>query len=90
MSKFIKDEAYLDCDENTSNAGDWDKALSLCRQLQEEVSEKVGLTASFGIGTTRVIAKMSSEINKPNGIFRVLPDEINSFSMKGASEKFQG
>ena len=71
------DEAYLDVTQYVN--GDWDQALSLCRQLQEEVYQKVGLTASFGIGTTRVIAKMSSEINKPNGIFRVLPDEINSF-----------
>jgi nucleotidyltransferase/DNA polymerase involved in DNA repair len=33
----------------------------------------------LGIGPTRIIAKMSSEVNKPNGIHRVLPDEVSDF-----------
>ena len=53
--------------------------MALARRLQRSIHEKVGLTASFGIGSTRIIAKMSSEINKPNGIHRVLPDEISDF-----------
>ena len=71
------DEAYLDITEVVD--GDWDEAMALARRLQRSIHEKVGLTASFGIGSTRIIAKMSSEINKPNGIHRVLPDEISDF-----------
>ena len=71
------DEAYLDITEIVD--GDWDEAMALARRLQRSIHEKVGLTASFGIGSTRIIAKMSSEINKPNGIHRVLPDEISDF-----------
>ena len=71
------DEAYLDVTNFVD--GDWDKALALCRELQGEIVEKVGLTASFGIGSTRILAKMASEINKPKGIFRILPDEISEF-----------
>jgi nucleotidyltransferase/DNA polymerase involved in DNA repair len=78
--KFEKasiDEAYLDITESVD--GDWDSAFALCRKLQQSIYKKVGLTASFGIGPTRILAKMSSEINKPNGIFRILPDEIQEF-----------
>lgn len=78
--KFEKasiDEAYLDITETVD--GDWDSAFALCRELGQEIFKKVGLTASFGIGPTRILAKMSSEINKPNGIFRILPDEIQDF-----------
>ena len=71
------DEAYLDVTEITG--GDWDEAMALARRLQRTIFEKVGLTASFGIGPTRIIAKMSSEVNKPNGIHRVLPDEVTEF-----------
>jgi len=79
-NKFEKasiDEAYLDITESVN--GDWDSAFALCRELQQAIFKKVGLTASFGIGPTRILAKMSSEINKPNGIFRILPDEIQEF-----------
>ncbi|MDG1546476.1 MAG: DNA polymerase IV [Candidatus Poseidoniaceae archaeon] len=78
--KFEKasiDEAYLDITDSVD--GDWDSAFALCRKLQQAITNKVGLTASFGIGPTRILAKMSSEINKPNGIFRILPDEIQDF-----------
>ena len=71
------DEAYLDVTNFVD--GDWDAALALCRKLQEQIVDQVGLTASFGIGSTRILAKMASEINKPKGIFRILPDEINEF-----------
>ena len=71
------DEAYMDVTEKVD--GDWDEAMALARRLQRMIHAKVGLTASFGIGSTRIIAKMSSEVNKPNGIHRVLPDEIQAF-----------
>ncbi|MDP6224750.1 MAG: DNA polymerase IV, partial [Candidatus Poseidoniaceae archaeon] len=71
------DEAYMDVTEKVG--GDWDEAMALARRLQRTIHTKVGLTASFGIGSTRIVAKMSSEINKPNGIHRVLPDEIQAF-----------
>lgn len=71
------DEAYLDVTEYCD--GDWDKSLALASELQAEISEKLGLSTSFGIGPTRILAKMGSEENKPGGIHRTLPDEIESF-----------
>ena len=70
------DEAYLDVTESVD--GDWDAAMALAKSLQQEIQTSLNLTASFGIGPTRILAKMSSEVNKPNGIFRVMPDEVGA------------
>ena len=77
FEKASIDEAYLDV--TVTVEGDWDAALALAGQLQKAIKEAVNLTASFGIGPTRIVAKMSSEVNKPNGIFRVMPDEVADF-----------
>ncbi len=71
------DEAYLDVTDYCNN--DWDKALALTRELQSEIMDKLGLSTSFGIGSTRILAKMGSEENKPAGIHRTLPDEVLTF-----------
>ena len=71
------DEAYLDVTEYCQ--GDWDIALAFARQLQSQIMEELGLSSSFGIGPTRILAKMGSEENKPSGIHRTLPDQIESF-----------
>ncbi len=77
FEKASIDEAYLDVTEHVS--GDWDAALALAMNLQQKIKEVVNLTASFGIAPTRLVAKMASEVNKPNGIFRVMPDEVQAF-----------
>ena len=71
------DEAYLDVTEYCEN--DWDKAMVFAKKLQNSIQEKLGLSTSFGIGPTRILAKMGSEENKPGGIHRTLPDEIQDF-----------
>ncbi len=63
------DEAYLDVTE--SSDGDWNTAERIARDIQKEIFDEIRLTASFGIGQNRVIAKMASEVRKPNGIFMV-------------------
>lgn len=71
------DEAYLDITQSCK--GNWDTALLICENLKLEIYQKTGLTASFGIASTRILAKMCSEENKPNGIFRLMPDETMTF-----------
>ena len=71
------DEAYLDVTEATG--ADWDKALALCEGLQREIVDATGLTASFGLGPTRLLAKMSSEERKPQGLFRLMPGDASAF-----------
>ena len=71
------DEAYLDVTEYCN--GDWDLALAYAGDLQNRILQELGLSASFGIGSTRILAKMGSEENKPGGIHRTLPDQLESF-----------
>ena len=71
------DEAYLDITEYCE--GDWDKALAFAKRLQTKIMNELGLSTSFGIGSTRILAKMGSEENKPAGIHRTLPDLIEAF-----------
>ena len=71
------DEAYLDVTEICTN--DWDKAVAHATKIQNEIYSKLSLSASLGIGPTRIIAKMGSEVNKPGGIHRILPHECHDF-----------
>ena len=63
------DEAYLDVTESvTLDQG----AGGIARRLKERVRDEVGLTISVGVATRKSVAKIASEIDKPDG-FRVVP-----------------
>jgi DNA polymerase-4 len=64
------DEAYLDVTEQTSN---WEAAIELARQLQRQVREKVGLSASLGVASNKLVAKVASDRDKPGGLTAVPP-----------------
>ena len=71
------DEAYLDVTDYC--ASDWNRAEELCRKLQQLILDDISLSASFGIGPTRVAAKMASEARKPGGVFLVPPGGLQEF-----------
>jgi DNA polymerase IV (DinB-like DNA polymerase) len=71
------DEAYLDVTECCES--DWNRAEALARRLQQRILDELQLGASFGIGPTRVAAKMASEARKPAGVFLVPPDGLEQF-----------
>lgn len=47
--------------------------MSVAHRLREEIHEHTGLSASIGIGTSRLVAKVASDLAKPRGIFMVAP-----------------
>src|SRR5262245_24868716 len=65
------DEAYLDFSQ-LSQATDADgslvKSLPLARQLKERIREERQLTATIGIGSNKLLAKIASDHQKPNGL----------------------
>jgi DNA polymerase IV len=67
------DEAYLDL---TDHPG---APAAVAQVIRNLIWRKTRLTSSAGIGPNKLIAKISSEINKPNGQFEVKPEEISSF-----------
>ena len=78
LSKQASMKLYLDVTEYCE--GDWDKALAFAKQLQTQIMNELGLSTSFGIGSTRILAKMGSEENKPAGIHRTfVPTKLRTF-----------
>jgi DNA polymerase IV (DinB-like DNA polymerase) len=70
------DEAFLDV---TGRVGDWAEAEVLARQIKQEIKEKEGLTASIGVGSNKLVAKVASDFQKPDGLTLVREEEVERF-----------
>jgi DNA polymerase IV (DinB-like DNA polymerase) len=70
------DEAFLDV---TSKAKDYVEAEALARQIKREIYEKEKLTCSIGIGPNKLVAKIASDFQKPDGLTIVKEDETEKF-----------
>jgi DNA polymerase-4 len=81
------DEAYLDV---TVNKKGNPSASVLAQEIRERIFSEVGLTASAGISVNKFIAKIASDINKPNGQKTVKPDEVLGFLEVLPIKKFYG
>ncbi len=65
------DEAFLDV---SNRARDYKEAVRLAKRIKEEVLEKEGLTCSIGIGPNKLVAKIASDYQKPDGLTVVEED----------------
>lgn len=81
------DEAYLDVTHNKKNI---DSAKSIAKEIRQKIFETTGLTASAGISINKFLAKIGSDINKPNGQKTIHPDKIADFLDTLPIEKFYG
>ena len=81
------DEAYLDVTENKKGIF---SAILIARQIRQKIFERTQLTASAGVSVNKFVAKVASDINKPNGIKVILPDEVVPFLETLTIEKFHG
>jgi DNA polymerase IV (DinB-like DNA polymerase) len=70
------DEVYLDVSDRCA---DFDEAIELARNVKTELKNVEGLTVSVGIAPNKSIAKMASDMNKPDGLTTVRPDEVKVF-----------
>ena len=70
------DEAYLDMTGTERLHG---PALKAAHRLHQRMKAETGLNCSVGIGTSRLIAKVSSGQAKPNGVLYILPGEEAKF-----------
>lgn len=69
------DEAYFD----VSFCGSYAKAENICRTIKEEIKEKEKVTASVGIGPNKLIAKIASGFQKPDGLTVVQEKNAEAF-----------
>lgn len=70
------DEAFLDV---STRVKDYAEAVALARKLKREVKEKENLTCSIGIGPNKLIAKIASDYQKPDGLTLVKENEAEAF-----------
>jgi DNA polymerase IV (DinB-like DNA polymerase) len=71
------DEAYLDVTKRTG--GDFEAAKTLVEEMKQAVKSQVGVTFSAGIAPNKLVAKIASDIQKPDGVTVVLPSEVKRF-----------
>ena len=81
------DEAYLDVTENKKGNP---SASLIAKEIRKKIKEETGLNASAGISINKFIAKVASDINKPNGQKTVPPSEVIDFLEKLDIKKFFG
>jgi DNA polymerase IV len=67
------DEAYLDVGAHPT------APVTLAKEIRSAIFRTTKLTSSAGIGPNKLIAKIASEINKPNGQFEVRPEQVAEF-----------
>jgi DNA polymerase IV (DinB-like DNA polymerase) len=71
------DEAYLDVSQKTK--GSFKLAKELAEKIKIEVRNLERITCSIGIGQNKLIAKIASNIQKPDGLTIIEPKEIKEF-----------
>lgn len=69
------DEAYADVTARCK--GDWTSAERLARRVQDHVRRDFDLTCSVGIGPNKLVAKVASDLDKPDGLTVVRPGEVD-------------
>jgi len=72
-----KDEAFLDVTRKVN--GDWGKARELAIGIKKEIREKLKLTCSIGVSPNKLISKISSDFQKPDGLTIVTTEQIEGF-----------
>jgi DNA polymerase IV len=70
------DEVYIDFTDVPGGQREGGRALA--RLIQRAILEKTGLTCSIGVAPNKLIAKMASEFNKPNGISVVYEEDVQA------------
>ncbi len=70
------DEAYVDVTENKKNIK---YASVVAKEVRQKVFEKTKLTVSAGVAPNKFLAKIASDMNKPNGLTVITPEQVPSF-----------
>ena len=81
------DEAYLDVTTDKIGIG---SALNIAAQIKARIKEELGLTASAGVSINKFLAKIASDLQKPDGLSFIGPSKVESFMAALPVEKFFG
>lgn len=81
------DEAYLDVTENKIGLN---SATLIAKEIKQKVKERTGLIASAGISYNKFLAKTASDMDKPDGLYVILPVDAEEFVAKLPVHRFHG
>jgi DNA polymerase IV len=70
------DEAYLDVTENKTGLA---TATRVARSIREQIRDELHLTASAGVAPNKFLAKIASDWRKPDGLFVIQPEDLDTF-----------
>jgi DNA polymerase-4 len=70
------DEAYLDVTENKTGLP---TATRVAITIREQIRQELNLTASAGVAPNKFLAKLASDWRKPDGLFVIQPEEVDTF-----------
>jgi len=65
-------------------------ATSIARAIKNDIFTEIGLTASAGIAPNKMLAKLASELEKPNGLTVIKPQDVNGFMWRLPVRKING
>jgi len=68
------DEAFLDVTDSIALLGD---AVTIAREIKQRILTETRLTASVGVAPNKLVAKIASDLHKPNGLTVVEPERIH-------------
>ncbi len=80
------DEAYLDVTSNKLGL----YAREIAQHIRQDIFKELSLTASAGVGPNKLIAKIASDIRKPDGLTIVTPEQVFSFVSALSIRKIPG
>ncbi len=81
------DEAYLDVTNDKLNIG---SAIDIAKAIKQAIKDELNLTASAGVSINKFVAKIASDMNKPDGLKFIGPSAIEAFMEALPIEKFHG
>ena len=81
------DEAYLDVTQDKQHIG---YAIDIAKLIKQSIKEELLLTASAGVSINKFVAKIASDMHKPDGLTFIGPSHIEAFMEKLPVDKFHG
>src|SRR6059036_2960635 len=81
------DEAYLDVTENKTGLP---TATMVARTIRQQIRQELNLTASAGVAPNKFLAKIASDWKKPDGLFVIQPDQVDSFLLPLSVDRLPG
>ena len=81
------DEAYLDVSDSPHCHG---SATLMAKEIRQTIERELDLTASAGVAPIKFVAKIASDLNKPNGQFVITPQELPQFLLTLPLAKIPG